>query len=274
MTKRTGDSLRETPNTASTATMLTLGFGEKQAARIIRTRKVLPLVEDPKAPQIDARKLWEKIGKPHGRFHDWASHYITPLLSRPEPFAEISPKVTQGTGGRPRQDYALSRDLAAHLAMQANTPEGADIRAYFLDMERLALRLSEYMGIRIDAIVGTDNKVTHMLIKRAADQAKAGTLQGDSVKATALDRERRLKTIVCEVLTGHPPAYWWNTFGKGVRDVLDAGDALLYSQCYETARALIAGDIAQRVTIETILRASYGGKVSPAKYAHKARQQA
>jgi anti-repressor protein len=274
MTKRTGNSLRETIDNASTATMMTLGFGEKQAARIIRTRKVLPLVEDPKAPRIDARKLWAQIGKPHGRFNAWAAHYLKPLGERSVPFAEISVKATTGTGGRPRQDYTLSRDLAAHLAMQANTPEGEDIRAYFLDMERLALRLTEHMGIRIDAIVGTDNKVTHMLIKRAADQAKAGTLRGDSVKATALDRERRLKTIVCEVLTGHPPAYWWNTFGKGVRDVLDTGDALLYSQCYETARALIAGDIAQRVTIETILRASYGGKVSPAKYAHKAKQQA
>lgn len=274
MTKRTGDSLRQTINTASTATMITLGFGEKQAARIIRTRQVLPLVEDPKAPQIDARKLWEKIGKPHGRFRDWVAHYIKPLLTRPEPFAEISAKVTQGTGGRPRQDYSLSRDLAAHLAMQANTPEGEDIRAYFLDMERLALRLSEHMGIRVDAIVGTDNKMTHTLLKRAADQAKAGTLPGSSVKVVAMDRERLVKTIVCEVLTGHPPAYWRDTFGKGVRDVIDTDDAILYSQCYETAHALIAGDIAQRATIEAILRASYGGKVSPAKYAHKARQQA
>lgn len=273
MTKRTGGSLRQTINTASTATMLTLGFGKKQAARIIRTRKVLPLVEDPKAPQIDARKLWAQIGKPHRRFRDWAAHYVKPLMERPELSAEIS-AVTTPARGTPRQDYALSRDLAAHLAMQANTPEGEDIRAYFLDMERLALRLSEHMGIRVDAIVGTDNKMTHTLIRRAADQAKAGTLPGSSVKVVAMDRERLVKTIVCEVLTGHPPAYWRDTFGKGVRDVIDTDDAILYSQCYETAHALIAGDIAQRATIEAILRASYGGKVSPAKYAHKARQQA
>jgi phage anti-repressor protein len=274
MTRRTGASLRETINTASTATMLTLGLGENQAARIIRTRRVLPLVEDPKAPRIDARKLWAQIGKPHGRFNAWAAHYLKPLGERPVPFAEISVKATTGTGGRPRQDYTLSRALAADLAMQANTPEGEDIRAYFLDMERLALRLAEHLGIRVDAIVGTDNMVTSMLIKRAAEQARDGTLKGESVKAVALDRGRLLKAIVCEVLTGHSTAHWRDTFGKGVRDVLDTGDALLYSQCYESARAAIAGGIAQRARLESFLHASYGAKVSPAKYAHKAKQQA
>lgn len=148
------------------------------------------------------------------------------------------------------------------------------MRAYFLDMERLAVRLPEYTGIRVDAIVGTDNKVPHLLIKLAADQAKASNLLGPSMQTVALDRERPLKAVVCEVLIGHPPAYWWNTFGRGVRDVLDTGDAFLYSQCYETARALIDGDIAQRVTTETVLRASCGGKVLPAEYAHKAKQRA
>lgn len=273
MTRRTGDSLRATINTASTATMLTLGLGEKQAARIIRTRRVLPLVEDPKAPRIDARKLWAQIGKPHGRFNAWAAHYLKPLGERPVPSAEISVKATTGTGGRPRQDYTLSRDLAADLAMQANTPEGEDIRAYFRDMERLALRLSEHMGIRVDAIVGTDNKVTHTLTRRAADQAKTGTLPGPSVRATAMERERLLKAIVCEVLTGQSTTYWRDTFGNGVRDVLDTADAQTYSQCYETAWALIQGGTGSRGALEATLRAAYGGKVSPAKYAHKAKQQ-
>lgn len=270
MTKRTGDSLRQTPNTASTATMLTLGFGEPQAARIIRVRRVLPFLEDSKTPLIDARKLWGKIGEPHKRFNAWADHYIKPLLSRPEPFTGISVKVSKSNGGRPRTDYLLSRDLAAHLAMQANTAEGEEVRSYFLDMERLAVRLSEHMGIRVDAIVSTDNRLTHTLTKRAAEQAKAGHLPCASVRAVAMERERIVKAIVCEVLTGHSTGYWRDTFGKGVRDVLDTEDELLYSQCYETACSLITGGIAQRAIIETILRASYGDKVSPTKYIQKA----
>lgn len=266
MTKRTGASLTQTVNTAPTATMLTLGFGEQQAARIIRTRRVLPLVDDPKEPQIDARKLWEKIGKPHRRFNDWAAHYIAPMLNGPRLFTEISVKVTQGAKGRPRRDYIFSRDMAAHLAMQANTPEGADIRAYFLDMERLALRLSEHMGVRVDAIVSTDNRMAHTLTKRAAEQSKAGTLQGLNPRAVALDRERRMKTIVCEVLTGHPPCYWLDTFGKRVRDVLDTADLLVYSQCLEAARVLVNGGIAREARLRAFLTESYGGAVSPTKY--------
>jgi anti-repressor protein len=269
MTKRTGDSLRQTINTASSATMLTLGLGVTQAARIIRARRVLPLVENPKIPQIDARKLWEKIGKPHKRFNAWAAHYLKPLIGKPELSAEIS-VLTTPARGTPRLDYFLSRDLAAHLVMQANTPEGADIREYFLDMERLALRLSEHMGIRVDAIVGTDNKMANTLTKRAAEQAKAGLLPRGSVRAIAMERERLIKAIVCEVLTGHSTDYWRDTFGKRVRDVLDTDDVLKYSQCYETARALITANIAQRATVEAILRATYGGKVSSTKYIQKA----
>lgn len=269
MAKRTGDSLRENIDNASTSTMLTLGFGEKQAARIIRTRKVLPLVGDHKTPQIDARKLWEKIGKPHGRFRDWAAHHVKPLMERPELSAEIS-AVTTPARGTPRQDYTLSRDIAAHLAMQANTPEGEDIRTYFLDMERLALRLSEHMGIRVDSIVETDRQVTHMFTKLCAQDAKAGKLPRNEVKPTALAKERLLKATVCEALTGHLPAYWRDTFGvRSLRDVLDTQDLATYDHCYATAHAIVNGGIRDKATVVRILRASYGGKVSPAKYAHR-----
>lgn len=270
MTRRTGDSLRQDANTASTAIMRTLGLSEKEADRIIRMRRVLPLVDDSKAPQIDARKLWEKIGKPHKRFNAWAAHYLKPLCERPVPFAEISVKATAATGGRPRQDYALSRDLAAHLAMQANTPEGEDIRSYFLDMERLALRLSEHLGVRVDAIIGTDNRLTHTLMRRTADQARAGGLSSSSVRATALQREQSLKALVCEVLTGQSATYWRHTYGKGVRDVLGTADALVYSQCLESAWAFINAGVSQKTHLATLLRVSYGGRVSPAKYALKA----
>lgn len=266
MTKRTGASLRHHINDAPTALMVTLGFTDEQAHRMVRTRRVLPLLEDTKAPQLDARKLWDRIGRPHGQFNKWAEAYIKPLLGRAEPFGEISPKVVPSAGGRPRTDYLLSRDLAAHVAMMARTPEGADIRAYFLDMERLALRLSEHMGIRVTAIVSTDNKVTHTLTKRVAEAVKAGKLPQAPVKVVAMDRERLLKSTVCEVLTGHSTSYWRETFGKGVRDVLDTHDALLYSNCYETAWALIEGGTGSKTKLTAILQAAYGGKVSPSKY--------
>lgn len=272
MTKRTGASLLHTINDAPTLTICKLGFTPEQAARMIQTRRILPLSDDSKVPQIDARKLWARIGRPHRRFRNWAAHYIKPLLDRPQPFAEISAKVTPVRTGRPRTDYTLSRDTAAHLAMQANTPEGADIRDYFLDMERLALRLSEHMGIRVSAIVGTDNKVTQTLTRRAAEQHKAGNLSGPA-KVIVLDREQRLKAIVCEVLTGHPPAYWRDTFKvRSIRDVLDTGDMLVYSQCYESAWAAVNAGLGSKEQLTKFLSRSYGGKVSPTKYLQAAAQ--
>lgn len=264
MTKRTGASLLQTINDATTSTILTLGFKPEQAARMLRVRRVLPLLEDTKTPQIDARKLWERIGKPQGRFRDWAANYVKPLLERPELSAEIS-ALTVKARGTPRIDYLLSRDVAAQLAMQARTPEGEEIRVYFLDMERLALRLSEHMGIRVAAIVGTDNKVTHTLTRRTAEHVKLGKVDGP-VRVVSIERERLLKSTICEVLTGHSTSYWRETFGKGIRDMLNPEDLLQYSKCYETAWALINAGEGNKAKLVAILTPSYGGLIDPAKY--------
>jgi phage anti-repressor protein len=266
--KRTGNSLVQTVQTATTHRMVTLGFTPEQAARMIRVRRVLPLVEDRRAPCIDARKLWDKIGRPHGRFNDWAAAYIKPLLTTGarHTFTEISVKLSPVARGRPRTDYDLSRDVAAHLAMQANTAEGWDVRDYFLDMEELALKLVTHGAIRVQAIIGIDNSVTHMFTKRAGDDAKAGKITKAGIRSTALDKERLLKATVCEVVSGHPPGYWQDTFGRRVRDVLDTDDLLIYSQCYETARALIDSGFNKLAVLVGILRTSYGGRVNLAKY--------
>lgn len=269
MTKRTGASLLHTINNAPTALMVTVGFTEEQAARMIRARRVLPLVEDTKVPQIDARKLWERIGKPHGRFNDWAAQYIKPWMERATFSTEISVVKTPARG-TPRTDYLISRDVAAHLAMMARTAEGEEIRTYFMDMERLAVRLSAHTGIRALSIVGTDNQVTHMFTKLCAEDAKAGKIPRQAIKPVAMDKERRLKSTVCEVLTGHSTDYWRNTFGKGVRDVLNTEDLGVYDHCYAAARVLINGGIRKKAKLVDMLKASYGGKVPPTKYVHKA----
>lgn len=264
-TKRTGNSLVQTVQTATTHRMVTLGFSPEQAARMIRVRRVLPLVEDRHAPCIDARKLWDKIGKPHGRFRDWAGAYIKPLLAQESLSAEIS-ALKVAARGTPRTDYTVSRDIAANLAMMANTAEGAMVRAYFLDMEELALKLVAHGAVRVWAIVGIDNSVTHMFTKRAGDDAKAGKITKAAIRSTAMDKERLLKATVCEVVTGYPPGYWQDTFGRRVRDVLDTDDLLTYSQCYETARALIDSGFNKLAILVQVLRKSYGGRVSLVKY--------
>lgn len=237
-TKRTGKSLLETSNTASTATMLTLGFSESQAKRLMRVRRTLPMMEDSKAPCIDARKLWEHLGKPHKRFNMWADSYIKPLLFTDGFTAEISALKVQ-VRGTPRTDYKLSRDLSASLAMMARTSEGNEIRQYFIDMEKLAVRLSEHMDIRVDAIIGTDNKVTHQAYVGAGNAAKKGIIRRSEVADEAKKLEIRIKSIVREVLSGFSREKYISLFGnRSLRDVLDTQDLHIYAQCYELARSL------------------------------------
>ena len=267
MRERDGRSLLSTINTVPTSTMLTLGLAPSQAERIVRVRRVLPLMDDRRTPCLDARKLWERIGKPHSRFRNWAEHYIRPMMERPGTNAEICAFENKGRPGKPSKEYVLSRDVAANLSMMAHTPEGEDIRTYFLDMEDLAHRLTVHLGVRVAAIVETDAQVTRLFRKRVGDDAKAGLIPRGAVTFHATEREKLLKGVVCEVLSGRSTAYWRETFGRGVRDVLDTEDAKLYAKCYESARAAIESRlVTNQEGLRKFLRASYGGRVDPDRY--------
>lgn len=267
-TKRTGKSLALTPNNCPKAELVTLGFTEEQAQRMMNTRRVLPIVENRKAPCMDARKLWERIGKPHGRFNMWVDHHIKPLLGNDSGFAEIAAKVTKGETGRPRADYALSRDIAAHLAMMANTPEGRDVRDYFLDMEDLALRLAKRLPVRVAALISTDSELHHHCIKKAAEAAKRGDIKRDLTVVVATDWGRSIKSLVCEVLTGYAASYWRTALGgkRGIRDVLTTDDLVLYSRCYDVATSLFRAGYTDRKVLKEALLPTFGLKIALADY--------
>ena len=266
--KRTGKSLVITPNNCPKAELVTLGFTEEQAQRMMNTRRVVPIVDDRKAPCIDARKLWERIGKPHGRFNDWADAYIKPLRSDPGLFTEISVKVTKVEKGRPRTDYTVSRDVAAHLAMMASTPGGRDVRDYFLDIEELSIRLAKRLPVRVATLVSTDNELTHHCIKKAAEAAKRGDIRRDLAFVVANDWEKTIKSLVCEVLSGFPAGHWREALGggRGIRDVLTTDDLVLYSRCYDVAASLFRAGYTDREDLKVALQASFGGRINAADY--------
>ena len=123
--------------------------------------------------------------------------------------------------------------------MQAHTDEGNEIRQYFIDMERLAVRLADHMDIRVDAIIGTDNKVTHQAYVGAGNAAKKGIIRRSEVADEAKKLEIRIKSIVREVLSGFSREKYISLFGnRSLRDVLDTQDLHIYAQCYELARSL------------------------------------
>lgn len=123
--------------------------------------------------------------------------------------------------------------------MMARTSEGNEIRQYFIDMEKLAVRLSEHMGIRADAIIGTDNKVTRQAYVGAGNSAKEGLISRGAVADEAKKLEIRIKSIVREVVSGFSREKYISLFGnRSLRDVLDTQDLHIYAQCYELARSL------------------------------------
>jgi anti-repressor protein len=251
-----------------------LGFTEEQADRMIRTRRVLPYLEEQEAaaPSVDAERLWSRIGKPYKRFRDWADHYIKPLQAQAASAEKsalgiLVSEVAGTRGGTPKKVYTLSRDLAAGLAMQANTPEGEDVRRYFLDMERAALRLSEFNRSRGHDLMAADAGLQHFTRKRAAELAKAGKITVPAV-SYAKDREQAAKRIVCEVLTGLKTGEWRARFGRRIRDTLDPGDLLTYGSAFTLAVNLLQ---VRAATNEDALREQlgrlYGSRIDPAKYA-------
>lgn len=127
---RDGRSLSISHDNITQKQLIEFGLNAESAKRAINVRRVLPYVEDPTIPCIDARGLWSRIGKPHKRFRDWADHYIKPLLIDDNARAEITALEVAGKSGSPTKSYTISRNLAVHLAMQAKTPQGWEIRCY------------------------------------------------------------------------------------------------------------------------------------------------
>lgn len=263
-TTRTGASVRRTVMDCPAALAQTLGLNEEQAQRMIRTRRVIPFSHDRTSPAIDARKLWERIGKPQGKFSNWVQRELTPIATRTGNISQIREILTP-TARRPRKDYLLSRDMAAFLAMMANTTQGDEIRSYFLDMEELALKLAEHIPLRVAVIVESDNTATHCLRKRAGDKVKAGKATRGEAFAKATEQEKHLKSMVCEVLSGISAGAWREATGKGVRDILDTADLTTYSRAYDFAVCLMQGEM-NRKGVRAMLSASFANKIDPARY--------
>lgn len=269
--KRNGRSIGTDTNHLPLSTLtFSLGFTEYQANRMMKVRRVLPIVDDRQAPQIDARKLWKQIGKPHGRFNDWADHSIKPMLltavSTEKSVKRFSDEIEHfyehtGKQGRPKTNYLLSRDVAALLAMQANTIEGHDIRCYFLDMEECVLRMERYRPVRTEHLAQIDNSAYHSAVSETGS------------KVYAQDTERFLKGMVAEVISGMSASEWREALNevpgaksKGIRDVLDGTDIQTYRDALKAAAFLFEVGVTDRDEIEDKVRQKYENTVDTSKY--------
>ncbi|WP_443191756.1 antA/AntB antirepressor family protein [Pseudomonas indica] len=262
--KRTGKTFNYTPADCPKHVMLTLGFTEEQTTRMTKVRRILPFVESRTAPCIDARKLWENIGKPEGKFANWVTRGASAIFHRFGKNGEVLEHQTP-TGKRPRTDYTLSRDCAAHLAMTANTNEGFFVRDYFLDMEELGNKLLRYTPIRGSMITTIDNQVAHQAFVVAGNKVRTGELPKSLVKQEAFNTQKTLMSLVCRVMTGLSAGEWRAKVGKGIRDVLCPEDLNQYARAYDSALTMLAGGLTLS-QIEAVLNQPYGNSVDPSDY--------
>lgn len=245
-------------------------FTEEQASRMMKVRQILPFHEDigRTTPDHSARKLWELIGKPYGRFNRWIEYNVKPMMALEtsiqncaEDFSGQIVKVYEQTKGRHKTDYLLSRDVASDLAMLARTSEGAEVRAYYRDMEECNLKLERYRPIRKDQLIEIDRQVYHAAI----------SLKGSELFAK---RTRRFMTsMVAEVISGMRAREWREALqevpgakGKGIRDILTGHDIQSYRDAYKFAASLFITGTTDRDQIESVVHQLYGGSVDPSKY--------
>lgn len=263
---RTGSSLAFSPADCPASVMVQLGLSVEVAERIIRARRVLPFVEDRKQPVIDLRKLWERIGKPEGRFNMWVTRSAEKVLHRFVQKSEVQEFLVP-TKGRPKQGYLVSRDCASHLCMMADTKEGEMIRDYFCDCEDLLIALAARNPVRASALTDLDRNIAHIAYKGCGRLAAEGRMARHRIKSTVVKSEAKAKAALCLMLSGVSTEEWLERFGKRIRDVLDVQDLRQYEKAYESLCAMLEGGMMLVKAVE-VLTPTYGSTINPAKYMH------
>ncbi|HGF8354851.1 TPA: phage antirepressor KilAC domain-containing protein [Enterococcus faecium] len=127
---------------------------------------------------VSARDLHQVLGVKK-RFSAWWEQN-SQLLVRGEDFTSVlSGTVVNNGAVKPLKDYALTLDIAKHLAMQSKTEKGKEIRAYFIQIEK-AWNSEEMILMRSRQIL--ERKVEKLQIEN--EEMKPKALFADSVSAS------------------------------------------------------------------------------------------
>lgn len=85
-------------------------------------------------PTVSARELHEKLHI-DSNFTTWFKRMCEYGFSEGKEFFPILGKTSE-QGGRPQTDFEISVDMAKQICMLQRTPEGKQIRQYFIDLEK------------------------------------------------------------------------------------------------------------------------------------------
>ena len=97
---------------------------------------------------VDARSLHKSLGSKQD-FSTWIKRRISQCQFRENfDFVSLHQKVERDTGASSKIEYIITADMAKHLGLMEKTPQGHQIREYFIQQEKVA-RNTMY-GIQIE----------------------------------------------------------------------------------------------------------------------------
>lgn len=108
---------------------------------------------------VDARKLWEQLGKPQGQFTHWANRKIVKKKNKTNghlvfieniDYLTVRQKcpIANTKGYKENFDYLLTIDCAKNVAIVENTDIGIHCRKYFILIEKLVKANKDWFEVR------------------------------------------------------------------------------------------------------------------------------
>lgn len=135
-------------------------------------------LNDNHEPIVSARQLHQTL-EVKKRFSAWFE-VNSKLFIENEDFTSVQTGTVVNNGAvKPLQDYALTLDMVKQLAMMSRTTKGAEVRAYFIQIEK---DYNSPEKIMARALLMADKKVHQLEAQIEADRPKV--LFADAVSAS------------------------------------------------------------------------------------------
>ena len=98
---------------------------------------------------VDARSLHKTLGSKQD-FSTWIKRRISQCQFRENfDFISLHQKVERETGASSRVEYIVTADMAKHLGLMEKTPQGHQIREYFIEQEKIARGVARSIQVEV-----------------------------------------------------------------------------------------------------------------------------